>query len=173
MIRRAGLPWLIANAAGFQAGWLICVLFGNVWAAVTVAVASAVHFALTPQRQLDLVSAGWALALGLVHDNLLGFAGLLEFGSPIAPVWLASLWWLLGLTLYHSLHFIHSRPWLASGAGAVSACFAYFGGVSLSQAQWGAPIPVVLGVIFALWLAVLPLHRWLVSHSGGVRDAGL
>src|SRR5690606_26022465 len=95
-------------------------------------VVSVIHFHLSDDHYKDAM-----LAIGLIHDNFLALSGLINFNTPLAPLWVICLWWLLGLTLRHSVSYIYRRPLLAALGGAISAPLAYYAGVSLTSANWG------------------------------------
>lgn len=175
-IAPAGAPswhkryWFI-NAVGFQVGWFVCVLLGTPFALVYTALALALHFRFAPVHRLDWLSVCVAVPLGVLHDNLLWHFGVLDFGAVsnfgVAPLWLPCLWVLMSLTFNHSLQWFYRRPmWLAL-MGALGGPMAYYGGVVLSDADWGMALGPALVVMFTVWCWLLPLHRWLVLQ--GVR----
>lgn len=164
MKKPRGSTFLVLNFVLFQAGWWLCVLGGSVWALVASAVITAFHLTLTDNPRLDLRMATLLLAMGVLHDNLLAVTGLLIFSSTLAPVWILCLWWLLGLTLRHSLSYFYRRPGLAAIGGALGAVLAYGAGVTLSSAAWGASALLALAIIGTLWLLVLPLHYALARR---------
>ncbi|UTF60702.1 DUF2878 domain-containing protein [Gilvimarinus sp. DA14] len=149
----------IANAVAFQAGWFICLLAPLGWALAYTFVFAMLHFYLSKQRREDMFAVVIALILGFVHDTALLQADVLRYSSELQPLWLACLWFMLGMTLRHSLWIIYSRFWLASLLGAVAAALSYSAGVALSGVSWGYLGPVGALVIAALWLTVLPLHK--------------
>lgn len=162
MINRA-LVFTITNVLLFQAGWLVCILCGSFWAGIFTFAVIIFHFSISPQRLNDAVAVLIALALGLLHEMLLSHGGYIEFveSAYLPPVWLLCLWVLLGLTLNHSLAWIYARPFWSALLGAIAAPLSYLAGVKLSSAEWSSPLHVVLPIIAILWLAVLPLHRFL------------
>ncbi|HEY7886246.1 MAG TPA: DUF2878 domain-containing protein [Cellvibrionaceae bacterium] len=159
------------NVVMFQVGWLICVLAGSIVALVFTLAVSAVHFSLIDNRRADLLMASVALAMGLIHDNAIMLSGIVDYHSVWAPVWILCLWWLMGLTLRHSLAFVYQRLWLSAPLGAFAAALAYLGGVRLSEASWVIePMWGVL-IIAIIWLGVLPLHRYLIHSISRVSHA--
>ena len=168
MKRPGGSAYLIVNFLMFQVGWWLCVMGGSIWALTSSIVITLIHRWLTHDFHTDLRLAALLLGMGIIHDNLLSLSGLLLFPSAVAPVWILCLWWLLGLTLRHSLAFIYYRPALAVFGGALGAMLAYGAGVTVSSAAWGISPWLALTVIGTLWAVVLPLHlalarrwRWL------------
>lgn len=162
MMSRA-LAFTITNVLLFQVGWLVCILCGSFWAGIYTLAAIIFHFSIFPQRLNDAVAVLIALVLGLLHEMLLLHGGYIQFveSAYLPPLWLLCLWVLLGITLNHSLVWIYSRPLWSSLLGAISAPLSYLAGVKFSSAEWSSPLLVVLPIIAILWLAVLPLHRFL------------
>ena len=154
--------WL-ANALIFQLGWFICVMGGNIWAALFTAVALIIHVWMFGRA--DKTTLVVCLLLGWVHDNLLAVAGVLVFaGQGWSPLWLSCLWILMGTTLNHSLAWIYQRPWISAITGAVAGPLAYAGGMALSDAQWGVPLVPAFAIMALIWLMVLPSIRFLVHR---------
>lgn len=153
----------LANVMIFQIGWFVCILGGSVWAAFFTAIVLVIHFLVSACRFDDCVAVVLAIALGLVHDFILIHAGQIQFmeSAQLPPLWLGCLWALLGITLNHSLKWIYSRPLWSSLLGAIFAPLSYLAGVRLSSAEWSSPLVEVLPIIAALWLVILPSHRFL------------
>lgn len=162
-MQNKALAFTITNALLFQLGWFVCILGGSFWAAVFTLAALAFHFSISRKRLDDALAVIIAVLLGLIHDGLLLHTGHIQFGESLylPPLWLVSLWALLGITLNHSLIWIYSRPLWSGLLGAISAPLSYLGGVKLSSAEWSSPLLEVLPIIAVLWLGILPLHRFL------------
>lgn len=157
------------NAAAFQLGWFVCILLGTPYALVFTLAAFFLHFRFAPVDRRDWLSVCVAVPMGVLHDNLLWYFGVLDFGAVsnwgVAPFWLVFLWSLMALTFNHSLKWFYSRPWLLAIMGAIGGPMAYYGGIVLSGAQWG--IEPILGwsMLAFIWVWLLPLHRWLVIQG--------
>ncbi len=162
-MKNKALAFTITNALLFQVGWFVCILCGSFWAAIFTLSAIVFHFSISRQRLDDLVAVVLAIALGLLHDSLLLHSGHIQFveSTYLPPLWLISLWVLLGITLNHSLVWIYLRPLWSALLGAVGAPLSYLGGVKLSSAEWSSSMIEVLPIIAILWLGILPLHRFL------------
>lgn len=156
------LVFVCTNALLFQVGWFVCVLSGNLWAASFTIVVLLIHFRFSSLPMVDVVSIFIALIIGLLHDFLLSYCGLIDFGGAgvLPPLWLMCLWILLGLTLNHSMGWIYQRMWLSGILGALAGPLSYWAGVALSPAQWSSPPVVVIPIMAATWLFILPLHRF-------------
>lgn len=154
---------LLLNIALFQIGWFVCILFGSVWAVAYSLLALLGHFYVSNRRVDDLLAVLLCLIIGLAHDTLLIHAGVLVFAESAAwpPLWITCLWLLMGVTLNHSMQWVYDRPWVSAALGAIAGPASYFAGVQLSSAQWAGSVVYALCMIAALWLVVLPLHRFL------------
>lgn len=156
--------FIAINFLLFQVGWAIAVLWGSIPAAIYLVVGSALHFSQTHSAKFDLVSALLMVAIGVAHDSLLFGLGVIELnGSVLPPFWLVSVWFLLGLTLNHSLKAIYQSVPLSVLLGPVGGVFAYLAGVRLSDAQWGLWGQWGVLLVAAMWLFILPLHKALTG----------
>lgn len=157
--------WLI-NAFLYQLGWFVCVLFGGLAALGYTLVVVAFHFSVVTNYKWDLLAIPVAILIGLAHDNLLGFLGVLDFpGGGWAPFWLTCLWALLGLSLNHAMRWFYERRWAAILFGGLGGPLAYFGGVRLSDVEWGwSPVWGLL-LMALLWTCVLPLHHFITAQG--------
>lgn len=157
------LVFTLTNALMFQLGWFVCILGGSLWAGIFTVIVLIVHFCVSVRRFDDCVAVVIAIALGLAHDLILIHTGQIQFmeSAQLPPLWLVCLWALLGITLNHSLQWIYYRPLWSSLLGAMLALLSYLAGVKLSSAEWSSPLIEVLPIIAALWLVILPLHRFL------------
>lgn len=161
---------LLLNALIFQLGWFVCVLGGSIWALLFTLPVVALHLLKFPAGHKDGVALAVALALGLLHDNLLALIGVFVFAgeTQVSPPWLWCLWLLMALTFNHSLQWIYSRPWIAAVGGAIFGPLAYSAGVALSDIEWGlSPAQSVVSLVI-VWLFVLPLHRYLTLVIGSI-----
>ncbi|WP_111641743.1 DUF2878 domain-containing protein [Marinimicrobium alkaliphilum] len=156
----------LLNIGLFEIGWFVCVLGGTAWALPYTAAVVVWHLGwFAPRREAwPLVLA---LLLGLLHDNVLGFFGVLDYDGAFAPVWLACLWVLMATTFGHSLAWFYQRPAVAAVFGSLGGALAYMGGIVLSDVAWGMDPGYGFAVLAVIWLAVLPLHRLL--SLGGYR----
>ncbi|MCW4149809.1 DUF2878 domain-containing protein [Halomonas sp. 18H] len=155
---------LIANLAGFQLGWLACVLGGSLIGLVTVAILLALHLRFMAYPGEWRWLAGFAL-LGLGVDGGLALAGGFQFPDDAwrlgpLPVWLWLLWPLFASTLHHGLAWLWPHPRLAMLGGALSAPMSYFGGARLAE------------VDLAPWLLPAEALVWLLLCLGVSRQLG-
>ncbi|PKM31446.1 MAG: DUF2878 domain-containing protein [Gammaproteobacteria bacterium HGW-Gammaproteobacteria-11] len=150
---------LLANALLFQAGWFACVLGGNsLWLLIPLA-ALLIHFfwvsswAAEGKLVISVMLAGAALDSFLLQMGVFRFPG----DSPLAPLWLVTLWALLATTLNHCLAWTAKPIWLAALLGAVSGPFSYFAGAALADVGLPlGPTPSAL-LLASIWAIVFPL----------------
>lgn len=157
-----GTAALIVNLAGFQIGWLACVLGaaqGLPWLGPLVALpvlARHLRAAARPAAELALLAlAGLA---GLVLDSALVLAGRLRFAEGVllpglAPYWMVVLWMLFATTFNLGLRWLRARPALAAALGAVGGPLAYLAGARLGAAQALEPAwltHLAVGLVYAI-----------------------
>ncbi|MFA5026270.1 MAG: DUF2878 domain-containing protein [Candidatus Methylomirabilota bacterium] len=157
----------LVNLLLFQAGWFACV-FGAAAGRPLLAAASGLllvlaHLALVrhPRREARLLLA--ALLLGVLIDSLHLHTGVLRFGDTglhpaLPPPWLLVLWLQFAATLHYALAWITSRPLLALGFGALGGPLAYWAGVRVGAAGFGADLGrclVQIGIGWAVAMALL------------------
>ena len=158
----------IVNALLFQAGWLGCVLGGNVAAVAALLVILLVHtlFFVNTQREW-LVVIAFSLS-GIMVDSLLVYTGIFQTTSVFAPLWLMCLWIILSITLCHSLSWLQHRLLLASVISAVAGPFSYWAGSRFVEISL-QPLPEALFILAAIWAVLLPagllLARKLTSNT--------
>lgn len=153
------MPRLLANAILFQLGWFACVLGGDGPWLLVVAVALAVHLfwvSSWPAEGKLLLSV---FLFGSAVDSFLLHLGVFDFGEPrtLIPLWLASLWLLLGTTLNHCLAWSAQPWWRASLLGAVGGPMAYYAGAQLGGVQLPLGNVTTLGLLAVIWAIVLPV----------------
>jgi hypothetical protein len=165
---------LATNAVLFQIGWFFCVLERGEGATFAAALILITHIMLFRQWKQDLLLALAALTVGLVQENLLFLSGVLATGSgePAVPLWLVLLWFLMGLTLNHSMSFVMHNPIRAALAGLIFAPLSYLAGE-----RFGA-IHIAEGGVFVLagcWAVALLFLQWfrdvLIQREGRGNEA--
>ena len=158
----------LINCVLFQLGWFAGILgaaHGYVTAAVIFCVAIAAYHLWQSHNRIQegmlLLKIG---VLGIAADTLLLQTGSLVFESKgllpaLSPIWMWSLWVILGCTLNESMSWLKGRFVLAAILGAITGPLSYFAGVKLGAAQWGNEIQalVLIGIIYAI---AMPLVFW-------------
>lgn len=167
----------LLNLAGFQLGWLACVLGGNLMGVTTVALVLTAHLRWLARPGEWHWLIGFA-TLGLIIDGGLSLAGGFAFPAHetlIAPpyinipVWLWLLWPLFASLLHHSLGWLWRLPWLAAAGGAIGASLSYLAGARLagiSLAPWLVAGEALIWAGLCLWLSRTLGKRPAAGHSG-------
>jgi hypothetical protein len=156
----------IANALLFQALWWGCVAGGASWGAIGLAgmVACNAWFG-TLRRDLPLVIAlgigGWLL------DSAWAQVGVLDFGSPYAPPWIAMLWCGVALALNQSLAWFQSRPATGAALAAICAPFTYLAGQQLGAVL--IPDVRLMAVIAVVWAGVFYVAFSVARQRGDIQ----
>ena len=157
----------------FQAAWFAVILSaadGRAWigsAAVAAVVGWHLAFSSRPAREALLVAA--AVAVGAVLDSVVLASGSIVYtghATAWAPHWILALWALFATTLNVSLAWLHGRPWLAAGLGAVAAPLSYAAGVRLGAGRF-VDMPLALTLLGAGWAAAMPLLVRLAQRWNG------
>lgn len=154
----------LANLAGFQLGWLACVLGGSVIGALATGGVILAHLRWQAGPGEWRWLAGFA-GLGLVIDGGLALAGGFHFApEPLSlgplPLWLWLLWPLFATLIHHSLAWLWRYPWLALAGGATSGPLSYYAGAGLAGVTLA---PWLLAAEALCWALVC---RWLCHRLG-------
>ncbi len=138
----------VLNAVFFQTTWFGCVLGGIFGGAPGVA-ALVWHSWRTRSLAADVPTAVLWMLAGWALDTLWVQLGVLDYGLPVAPLWIAMLWFGVALTLNHSLSFLIERPLLGALLAAGAAPASYLGGERLGSIV--VPDPWLLSVVAVSW----------------------
>jgi hypothetical protein len=169
----------LINFVLFQLGWFACIL-GAAHGYVTMAVlfclaVAAFHLWQSREPMQEGILLLKILALGIGADTLLLQTGSLVFESKgllpgLSPIWMWSLWVILGCTLNESMSWLRGRYVLAAVLGAVVGPLSYLAGVKLGAASWGNETQaiVLLGLI---WAIAMPLLFWWAAKVPQQRPA--
>lgn len=158
----------LVNFVLFQLGWFACILgaaHGYVsWAVLFCLAVAAFHLWQSSEPMQEGMLLLKILALGIFADTLLLQTGSLVFESKglvpsLSPIWMWSLWVILGCTLNESMSWLRGRYVLAAVLGAITGPLSYLAGVKLGAATWGNETQalVLLGLI---WATAMPLLFW-------------
>ena len=166
------------NYAGFQAGWLACVMGagqGLFWLGpLAVAALCAAHLRFSPDPRREARRLAAVGLFGLVLESAAQAAGLYAYrGAPapwLAPAWIVALWILLAATFDASLGWLERRPWLCGLLGAAASPFSFAAGARLGAAELSLPAPGGLIVLSALWSVALPLSFSVARSVEGRRS---
>lgn len=159
------LPRLLICFALFEAAWFACIAGAAHgapgWGIAAVLVSIGVQLILSGRRNADLLLIAAALACGLVWDTALAQAKLVIYSShvplpAIAPAWILALWAQLGSVLREPLRWLHDRPWLAMGLGAIGGSVSYAGAARMGACEFPEPA-LAMGALAAGWGVMVPL----------------
>ncbi|MAK91556.1 MAG: hypothetical protein CMI13_10020 [Oleibacter sp.] len=153
---------MIINALVFQVCWLACVIGGTPFALVAVSAFFIWHKGHLKPREMWLLAA--VTLFGCLWDTLLlqlGFISLPPaarfYTAQIIPVWLLLLWLAFAMTLWHSLRWCSTRPWLAAVCGAVVAPLSYLAGERLGALQLSAQAPFWIAAGWTVMMTTVAL----------------
>lgn len=176
-----GRTWtVLLNYGLFQAGWGICVLgaaAGHPWPATAAGLAVVLaHLALAREIARESLLLLTGLLLGLLVDGFHIHTGVLVFpigtlhpGLP--PPWILVLWLQFAMTLHFSLAWLAGRYALGALLGSVAGALAYWAGVRLGAADFGAdPVPCLIQIGLSWGLTLLVLLK--VSHLTAPTEKG-
>jgi hypothetical protein len=149
----------LINLVLFQLGWLVCVLGGNVYAAVFTLLALLTHhwLILDDRREWKLIAV--IVFCGCLWDIVMSQTGVLHFSDTMLagiPLWLLCLWLLFATTFMHSLLWLRRYLWLAVPLGGVFGPLSYWIGANLTEVELGSPTIVSLAIMVGGWAVLFP-----------------
>jgi hypothetical protein len=165
---------LLINVLIYQAVWFLCVFFGTAGALGSL-VLLAVHLLFSSHRRADLKMMAVLLAIGLVVDGAIRYAGFIRYqvdGVPI-PFWLAVVWLALAILPHHSLRWLKGRPLLSSLFAAVGGPLAYWAGVRVGSAEFGASLLQSIGLLAVVWALLWPGVMFIANRILPVEQGDL
>lgn len=156
------------NALLYQLGWIACVVGGNAWALLALALFVPLHRRCCVPRPAEWGFVLLAAALGLAMDlgwqraGVITFHGVIGFG--VAP-WLVVLWLMFATTLTHALAALQTRLALAALLGAIAGPASYLAGIALGAASTPLAAWRFAALLAAGWLLLMPLLAWLARRA--------
>lgn len=170
---------MIINFVLFQIGWFACVLGGAhnlplVGSVVALAVI-AVNVWLSPLKRPELNLVWIALAMGLIFESLLAFAGITHYSYGIliddfAPYWMVIMWGLFATTVNVSMRWLKALPlWAVAALGAVLAPLSYWAGNRLGAVEFSDFTTAMVSIAIG-WAVLLPLLTVLSKRFDGYAD---
>lgn len=160
----------IINAVIYQLGWFSCILgaaYGHPFIGAGFGIVLlAVHLTLAVQRRAEIKLVVISCLLGIIIDSSQQAAGLFIFAGDRAwpfwlPLWIVVIWAQFATVLRFALFWLHGRYLLAALLGAVGGPLAYWSGIRLGVAHFGASPPITLLVLATVWAVVMPLLLWI------------
>ncbi|MCB1773497.1 MAG: DUF2878 domain-containing protein [Gammaproteobacteria bacterium] len=165
----------LLNFLMFQLGWFASVLMGaGDWhwlAPGVVLLILLVHLSTSADRAAEQKLMAYALAFGLVWENLVSVSGLVIYpsGQPfgqLAPAWILAMWPLLAITLNVSLRWLKGRYLLAALFGAIGGPLAFLAGERLGAVVF--PDTGLTMIVLAVgWATLFPLLMRLSQRYDG------
>ena len=149
----------VINASLFNIAWLVCVIFGDLAAAMACAVVLALHFLFVSRNPIEgslllkVVILGWLVDTALFSANLL----ISDVGSNFPPLWLSCLWLLFATTLNHCFVWFQQHNIVAMIVGAIAGPTSYYAGCQLSAIAMGESPLTSLLIIALVWAVIFPL----------------
>jgi hypothetical protein len=162
------VPRAVLNALCFQVGWLACVAGGNRGALLAGLLILPLHARFVSRCPREWCVAVVLAGLGLAMDLAWQAAGVVRFEGALlyaVPPWLAMLWLLFALSLFHSLAWLRRSAWLAAAIGAISGPFTYLAGLRLGAAVSPLPEWQLALVMAPAWALLLPLMTHLTGYA--------
>jgi hypothetical protein len=156
----------LINLALFQLGWLVCVLGGNIYAAVFTSLALLIHgwLILDDRREWKLIAV--IVFCGCLWDISMAQIGVIHFTDTMIagiPLWLVCLWLLFATTFRHSLLWLRRYLWLAVPLGGVFGPLSYWFGADLAEVELRAPVFASLAIMAAGWAVLFPCGIYYAS----------
>lgn len=164
---------LLVNVLTYQAVWFLCVFFGDTGALVSLALLAA-HLLGSSHRREDLKMMVVLLGIGLVVDGAISYTGYIFYrvdGVPI-PFWLAVVWLGLAILPHHSLRWLKGRPLLSSLFAAIGGPLAYWAGVRVGAAEFGASLLQSISLFAVIWAVLWPAVMAIANHILPIEKAG-
>lgn len=154
----------IINFVGFQAGWLICILYPGLPAAGLILAFIALHLVFVSQNRLsELQFIGLGTVVGAALDLLWFRTGILSSTQGdvlMTPPWLVAIWAIFMTTLSHSLNWISRKVWLPFLLAPIAGPFAYWSASKLGAVSMPELVPSLVALALG-WLVVFPLLLFL------------
>ncbi|MDX1455998.1 MAG: DUF2878 domain-containing protein [Marinobacter sp.] len=157
-MRTASTLRLALNFVAFQVGWLLCVLYTNLGAALVALALVLVHLRwLSPHPGQEALFILLGTLAGALLDSLWLGTGVLATTpvSPFAPVWLIALWALFMTTLNHSLAWLGRRRLMPFLLAPIAGPCAYWAAAKLGAVEFGDETAATL-LLATGWLVLFP-----------------
>ena len=148
-------PVNLLNVALFQLTWFGSVMGAARGTALFGLIGLSLLLAFSTWRKTlraDVLFVCALLPLGWVVDSIWANAGILNYGTTFAPLWILMLWAGVGLSLNHGMSFFVARPLVGGLLAGGAAPFSYLGGERLGAVE--IPDPVALAWISLGWFVV-------------------
>ena len=171
------------NLVFFQLGWFACVLGAAnhqvFWPVIGSLAYIVFHVWRLNQPRESIHFLSRVLIYGVLTDSLIAYFGFLDFQdswpvSFLSPIWMWTLWLLVGTTINGSLSWLRGRPILGAVLGGLCGPLSYEAGIRMGAGSWGSGGQVMglmlLGVVWAIAVPLFfywdrtPLEQGLVKN---------
>lgn len=163
------------NFAGFQLGWLACVLGGAnamPWTGPSLAIVILTwHLWQANAWKKELALVAIITLAGTLFDQTLLWLGWIQYPSTSAPawlipVWMITLWALFSSTLNVSLRWMRGRRLTAMLFGFIGGPLAYIAGQQLGAMELVAYNNMLVALAIG-WGLMMPAMLWLSEVFDG------
>lgn len=145
----------LINLLMFQAVWWLSILYQNSVLVISLGLLL-LHFALSSNRQADLLCMLKVVACGLVIDSTLTLMNVFEFQTT--PYWLALIWCHFALSFRYSLAFAQKLPfYLNAIIGGVFGCLSYLAGARFDAVVLPQEYLTSVMILFSVWFVIFPI----------------
>ena len=145
----------LLNLLMFQAVWWLSILYQNSVLVISLGLLL-IHFALSSNRQADLLCMLKVVACGLVIDSTLTLMNVFQFQTT--PYWLALIWCHFALSLRYSLAFAQKLPfYLNAILGGVFGCMSYLAGERFDAVQLPMDYLGSAMILLSIWFVIFPI----------------
>lgn len=148
----------------YNLGWWVCaigVMKGQPWLGpALMPLWLGLHFYFSPTASGDAAFFVVLCAFGFAVDSLLLNFNLFTIGSAtLAPLWLVSMWVLLGLN-FESMLVWRDRRWAFLAVGAVTGPLTYIWCDAIQILAYFRPLWLAIPLHILLWAGLTPLLFW-------------
>lgn len=157
---------ILVNVILYQVVWFLCVFKENDGALIAL-VLLCIHLYFTTCRYKDMRMMALLLAIGVLIDGTLHFAGFMTYNVRAIPIpfWLAVVWLALATLPHHSLRWLKERPFLSSLLGALGGPLAYWAGVKAGAASFTLPLISSLLLLAVIWGVLWPFTMYIANKD--------
>ena len=157
----------LINLALFQLGWLVCVLGGNVYAAVFTLLALSLHQWLIVDDNREWTLIGAIVLCGCLWDIAMVQFGVIRFASTLPvgiPLWLGVCGCCLQPLSCTACCGCVDISGLRQSMAAVVGPVSYWFGANLTDAELRLPVIASLAIMAAGWAVLFPCGIYYAAY---------
>lgn len=161
----------ILNALLFQIGWFTCVFGGDFVALIFTLSLLIIHMSFFLRERKEYLAITLFPTVGILAESLLIWSDLHYVGLSYVPIWLACLWVLVGLTLFHSLRWLGTTPALSVALSLLAPPISYYFGGKAVGFTFSSPFTSLM-LISVIWGVILPnfVHYARTTHTSTLKS---